>query len=293
MTAPERGATRTTVREVIAAEGLTSVTRRPPFGDYVRQLWGRRHFILADARGRLVAGTRGTVLGMGWLILTPVLDGAIYYVVFGLLLQVNRGIENFLAYLIVGTFLFHFTSRCLSQGAQSLLSGRNLVRAFSFPRASLPLAVVVREVLNLVPVLAVMFVLILTIPPQEHITWRWVLFPGILALQTVFNLGIALVAARATARLPDLKNVIGFLTRFWLYGSAVFFTFDRFVEHPTLLRVLEANPLFIVLDMSRDVLIYGVTPSLSSWALLTAWTVGALGLGSLYFWRGEESYGVA
>jgi teichoic acid transport system permease protein len=282
---------RPTAVEVIEPSRLDRVASRPPFGQYVRQLWQRRHFILADAHGRLVSGTRGTLLGMAWLVLTPVLDGVAYYVVFGLLLQVSRGIENFVAYLIVGVFLFSFTSRCLSQGAQSLLNNKNLVRAFSFPRAALPVAAVVREVLNLVPVLAVMVVLVLAIPPVEHLTWRWLLLPGILALQTVFNLGIALIAARATARVPDLRHLLGFVTRFWLYGSAVFFSFERFVEHPDLLRVLQLNPLFIVLDMARDVLLYATTPALGSWALLAAWAAAALALGSLYFWRGEERYG--
>jgi teichoic acid transport system permease protein len=214
-------------------------------------------------------------------------------VIFGLLLETSRGIENFLGYLVIGTFLFHFTSRCLSQGAQSLLSGRNLIRAFAFPRAALPVAVVVREVINLLPVISVMVVLILSLPPREPVTWRWLLFPVVLALQTALNLGLALIAARATARLPDLKNVIGFLTRFWLYGSAVFFTFDRFVDDPVLLRVLELNPLFVVLDMSRDLLIYATTPSAGSWAVLGAWSAGLLAAGALYFWRGEERYGVA
>ncbi|WNB85188.1 ABC transporter permease [Cellulomonas sp. ATA003] len=294
MTTSEIPGTRDVRREVVATRGLTSVTRRPPFPEYVRRLWGRRFFILADARGRLVSGTRGTVLGRGWLILTPVLDGLIYYVIFGLLLHVVReGIDNFIGYLLIGVFLFHYTSRCLVQGSQSLLSGRNLVRAFSFPRAALPVAAVVREALNLVPVLTVMLVLLLAFPPGEVVTWRWLLFPLVIALQTVFNLGIALIAARATARLPDLKHVIGFFSRFWLYGSAVFFSFEQFVEDPTLLTVLQLNPLFRVLDISRDLLLYGVTPPLEAWAVLCAWAVVALGVGAVFFWRGEERYGTA
>ncbi len=292
MTTPETPNARAVRHETVPLHGLTNLTRRPPFGVYVAKLWRRRHFILADARGRLVSGTRGTLLGTGWLVLTPVLDGLIYYVIFGLLLQVDRGVENYIGYLVIGTFLFHYTSRSLGQGAQSVLTGRTLVRAFSFPRASLPVAAVVREALNMVPVLAVMFVLLLAIPPQEAVTWRWLLFPAVLALQSAFNLGIALVAARATARVPDLKHVIGFVTRFWLYGSAVFFSLERFVEHPTLLAVLELNPLYIVLDLSRDLLLYGTTPAASSWAVLSAWALGTLLLGAWYFWRGEERYGL-
>lgn len=284
--------TRPRVTETVRLAGLQPVYRRPPLAEYLEQLWDRRHFIRADARGRVVSGTRGMVLGMGWLVLRPLLDGLAYYLIFGMLLGTDRGIDNFVGYLLVGIFLFQFTSRCLGQGAQSLISGKNLVKAFTFPRASLPVAVVVREMLTTVPVLGVMTLLILALPPQEEITWRWFLFPLILALQALFSFGVALTAARLTARLPDLTHVIGIFTRFWFYGSGVFFSFDAYLaDHPELQLVLELNPMFLVLDMSRDVLLYGVTPEPHTWGLLVLWAVIASVGGLVYFWRGEERYG--
>lgn len=277
--------------EVVRLSSLRDVHRRPPLPRYVGQLWDRRHFIRADARGRLVSGTRSTFLGMAWLVLKPVLDGAVYYLIFGVLLELSRGIDNFVAYLLIGVFLFQFTARCLTGGAQSVTGGRSLIRSFSFPRAALPVSVVTREVLNLAPVVAVLLLLVLLLPPAEPVTWRWLLFPLVLALQAVFAFGLALLAARAVARIPDLSNLLSFGLRIWLYGSAVFFSFDRFVEDPELQRLLELNPMFIVLDMSRDVLIYATTPDLSTWLVLTAWAVGSAVLGLVFFWRGEESYG--
>lgn len=277
--------------EVVDVTGMRRVFGRPPLPRYLSQLWDRRHFIRADARGRLVSGTRGTFLGSGWLALKPALDGAVYFLVFGVLLQLSRGIDNFVAFLVIGVFLFHYTTRCLVRGAQSMVAGRNLVRSFTFPRAALPVAVVVREAMNLVPVLAVMFLLVLLVPPLEPVTWRWLLFPVVLVLQTTFNLGLALLAARATAAVPDVANVLGFAARIWLYGSGVFFAVERFVSDPGLLRVLQANPLYQVLHISRDLLLYATTPDPASWAVLVAWAVGTLLVGLVVFWRGEETYG--
>lgn len=283
--------TRDVVHEVVVLDHLRQVYRRPELGEYLRLLWARRHFIAADSRGRVISGSQGTVLGLAWLMLRPILDGFAYYVVFGLLLGTSRGIENFLGYLLIGVFLFRFTSRCLSAGAQSLVQGRAMLKAFAFPRAALPIAVVAREALRFLPALAVMILLILVFPPAEAITWRWLLFPVILALQGLFNLGLALAAARVTARIPDVSQLISVLTRFWLYGSAVFFSYDRFIDDPRLLAVLHLNPMFVVLDMSRDVLLYATTPSLGSWLLLVTWTV-AVGVGGLVlFWQAEDRYG--
>jgi len=231
------------------------------------------------------------ILGQAWLVLKPLLDGAAYAIVFGLVLKSSRGIENFLGYLIIGIFMFSFTARCLSQGATSVANGKSLVRGFSFPRASLPISAVLRETLGMAPVVATMLVLITAVPPHAEITWRWILFPIVIVLQVAFNLGIGLIAARIVHGVRDLTNLISVGTRFWLYGSAVFFSYDAFIQHPTALAIVKINPLFLVLDISRDLLLYGQTPDLRSWLILLTWSSIALAIGFTYFWRGEEGYG--
>lgn len=278
-------------REIVRVVGLSPVGRRPPLLVYVARLWDRRHFIMADSRARVASGTRQLILGRVWLVLRPVMDGLVYLLVFGMLLRTSRGIENFVGYLLIGVFMFGFTARSLNSGASSIVGGRNLIRSFTFPRVSLPIATALRETLNTVPGVAAMMVLIIVIPPHAEVTWRWLLFPLVFALQVVFNLGISMIAARLVSKIPDLTNVISFLTRFWLYGSAVFFSYDQFVDHPTILTLMQANPLFNVLDITRDILLYGTTPSWHSWAILAAWAVGTALTGLVFFWRGEESYG--
>ncbi|MBO0922491.1 ABC transporter permease [Cellulomonas sp. zg-ZUI222] len=270
--------------------------------EYLHLLWKRRHFIAADARAKVSTRNSGTLLGRAWLVLSPLMDATVYLVIFGLLLRSSRGIDNFIGYLVIGVFLFQFTSRCLVQGSRSLIAGRALLRSFAFPRAALPVAAVAREALSFAPALATLVVIVLfTRPGQEdawtapidQISWRWLLVPLVLALQLAMNLGLALIAARITTRVRDLSNVITLFTRFWLYGSAVFFSFDRFIDHPTLLQVVQLNPMFIVLDMVRDCLLYAQTPAWESWALLSGWAAALLVVGTVTFWRGEESYGTA
>ncbi|MDT1914050.1 ABC transporter permease, partial [Acinetobacter baumannii] len=81
----------------------------------------------------------------------------------------------FLAYLIVGVFLFRFTTQAVTSGSRSISGNASIVRAFQFPRATLPIATNIRELLQFGPTLAVMVVLVLVIPPMETITWRWLL----------------------------------------------------------------------------------------------------------------------
>lgn len=277
--------------ELVDGTGLEPVAQRPPLSTYVAMLWARRHFIWADTHARVLAGTRGMMLGTAWLVLRPVMDASVYLIMFGLVLKTDRGIPNFLGYLIIGVFMFQFTTRCVSAGGQSLRAGRSLMKSFAFPRAALPIATLMRELLRYAPILGAMIVLVLVIPPREAVTWRWLLVPLVLALQVLLCLGLTLISARLVARVPDLQNVIGFFTRFWLFASAVFFAYDRFVSSPVALRIVEFNPMFVILDITRDCMLYATTPSLESWAVLVGWAVGLAGLGFVFFWRGEERYG--
>ena len=70
---------------------LVPVTGRPGLARYVQQLWQRRHFIWWQSRSRVVTGNDDSRLGAVWLILRPLLDATFYWLIFGVLLQFDRG----------------------------------------------------------------------------------------------------------------------------------------------------------------------------------------------------------
>lgn len=275
----------------VAHPPLRPVGGRPPLGDYLRRLWQRRHFIYADSRARAFSGNRDMLLGNLWLIGVPVLSGIMYYIIFALILKVNRGIPNFTGFLLIGIFLFQFTTSSLSQGVTAMSRGRGLTSAFSFPRAAIPLATLVRETLAMLPVLATLALLLIVVPPGTQVTWTWLLFPLLFALQIVFNGGLVMYAARLGSALPDFKHVVSFLSRFWFYTSGVFFSVERFISDPLWLAVARLNPMYLTLDMARDLLLYDTVPPGSSWAMLTLWSVSVALFGFWYFWQGEDTYG--
>ncbi|WP_298886875.1 ABC transporter permease [uncultured Serinicoccus sp.] len=265
--------------------------QRPTLSSYLRQLWRRRHFITAEARAKAFSGNRDMLLGNLWLIGVPILQGLAYYLIFGLILRTSRGIENFTGFLLVGIFLFRFTMASLQQGIVVMSQNRGMTSAFSFPRAAVPLSVLLRETLSMLPVLATLVLLLLTVPPGTQVTWTWALFPLVFGLQVLFNTGIIMYTARLGSALPDLRHVVAFVGRMWFYMSGVFFSLDRFVSEGVWLSVLQANPLYMVLDMSRDLLLYDTVPDTSSWLFLSLWAVITPLLGFWYFWQGEETYG--
>ena len=278
---------------VVASWALGKVGRRPPLDTYLRQLWRRRFYIREEARSKVAGNANRNLLGYGWLVLNPLFVGLGFYVIFGLILNTSRGIENFVGFLMIGVFFFQLSMRCVTGGTQAIRSGQSMIRAFAFPRAALPITVVVREVMNFMPTFIVLAVILAILPPTENLTWRVVLVVPAFVCQTLFALGCAFFLARLGHILPDMSNVVSVFARFWLYASGVFFSIDRFVDQPALQVVMKANPMFAYLQIYRNSILYGTDSPLWMWMLAVGWALVFVIFGFLFFYRGEESYGKA
>lgn len=271
---------------------LHAVTGRPGLGTYLQQLWQRRHFIWLQSRSRVITGTDETRLGAVWLVLRPILDAVFYWMIFGLLLRFDRGMSNYVAYVIIGVFMYQFTSTALNSGTRTISSSLSLTRAFQFPRMALPLADIVYDTMQRMLAVAVMFAIIMVIPPHELPEWSWLLFPAVLALQLLLSFGFMLILARLSTLLPDISRIMQFLTRFLMYGSGVIFPITRVTQnYPALEAVIEANPIYVFLVMYREILIDGTVPAAEHWIMLSIWAFAAFIIGFFVFWLGEESYG--
>ncbi|MBV7294234.1 ABC transporter permease [Corynebacterium sp. TAE3-ERU16] len=269
---------------------LKPVTGRPPLPEYVAQLWQRRHFIKAEARAKAFSGTRNMVLGNLWLIIGPFLDVAVYGLIFGMILKTSRGIDQFVPYLVVGVILFRMLAKDLNDGSNLIRSHRNIIKAFPFPRAALVFSLKLRGIYDSLPPIIVLLLFIYLYPNGPNPNWTAVLFFPVFCLLKLFGTGLTFLSAWMTHIIPDLSKIIQFFSRFWFYISGVFFSIDRFVEQPQLLKIMQGNPAYQILSMSRDLLIYNVLPPLDSWIFVSAWSCTTLIIGFILFWTREVKY---
>ncbi|MGP9747367.1 ABC transporter permease [Brachybacterium sp. AOP29-B2-41] len=271
--------------------GLARIGVRPSLGEYIQQLWQRRHFIWYDSRHRASTQNSRMHLGNVWLFLRPLIDAAFYFVIFGLVLKIGRGMENYPAFLIIGILLYRSTATSITSGTSLLRSNKAMIKAFTFPRASIPVSAVLQATMTAVFTIMVMCFAIMAIPPFALPQISWVLVIPIFLIQTVLNLGLMLITARIGFHVPDMANVLGVVSRFLMYSSGVMFPIERFVENETALSIVTLNPLYQIIDMMRTVLLDGQVPDLRAWTISIVSAVGILVIGFIYFWRAEESYG--
>lgn len=122
---------------------------RPTLRAYVRQLWGRRHFITAFATAKLTAQYSQAKLGQIWQLMTPLLNAAVYFFIFGVLMNTKKNVEDFVPFLVTGVFIWTFTSNSITVGTRAISGNLGLVRALHFPRASLPVALALQQLQQL------------------------------------------------------------------------------------------------------------------------------------------------
>ena len=95
---------------------LRSISKRPTLRNYLADIWATRHFIFEDAIARNSVKNESFYLGRIWNVLEPLMNAAMYGIIFGLLLNTSRGIDNFIGYIVIGIMFFGFMADGLTQG---------------------------------------------------------------------------------------------------------------------------------------------------------------------------------
>jgi teichoic acid transport system permease protein len=277
--------------ELVRRYGMSLAGARPPLGQYIRDLWGRRHFIISFTRASNAVAYTDSFLGQLWQILTPLLNAGVYFLVFGVLLSTRRGTHNYIGFLTTGIFVFSFMQASIIAGSRSVIGNLGLIRALHFPRASLPLGSTAIAFQQLLVSLSAMIPIVLL--TGEPVQMKWLLLAPALLLESLFALGASFVVARIGARIPDTTQLLPFMLRTWLYVSGIFYSITVFTKHHGrwVHILLEYNPGALYPELVRGALLTHNPVTARAWLAAGVWAVTTLAFGLVFFWRAEESYG--
>ncbi len=257
-------------------------------GPYLRDVWSRRSYIHHVAVNELRHRQVTNVLGSLWHLLNPALTIGVYFLVFGVIIKTDRGIDNFLLFLTIGLFVFQFGQKSTIDGARSVVANRGLIKAVRFPRVILPITSTVTEAIASIPTFAVAYVV--AVGSGVGITWRWLMLLPLLVLMTVFNAGTAMIAARLTTHFADTTQILPFVFRLLLYVSGVIFSVDAYVADNSLAKTLfTLNPYYCFITLARWCIMAG---NLNTDLLVSAtvWSVVIFVAGFAWFRAAEEAY---
>jgi ABC-type polysaccharide/polyol phosphate export permease len=228
---------------------------------------------------------KGSVLGVGWSLLNPLIMMAIYYVVFSLFLRVFV-LPNYWAFVLGGLLVWIFTAQALTSSAIAFVRTSSLITKVYFPIETLPIANVLAHFVNFVIMLAILLPILLL--AGVHLGPSLVLLPVILLAHLAFAIGLGLFLATLTVYFRDLEHVITLAINALFYLTPVLYPLDpaalpraaaRFIPYAT------ANPLAWFLDSYHSVLYYGLWPDPGQFtAMLAAALVALVGGYAFFSW---------
>lgn len=230
--------------------------RRRPYARYLSLIAYKTY---ADLRTE----SERTYAGFVWWIVEPVVSMAVYYLVFGVIMQ--RGTPNFVQFLFVGLVPWRWLHTTLLHGANAILAERSLMQQVYLPKIVFPLVAILTDTFKFLVVfcLVLAFVWISGFSPSLH----YLALPLVLVTQFLLTCGLTIFFAGIAPLLPDIRIVLENLVRLWFFLSGIFYAVDRFSA--TAAEYLRLNPMTVVIESYRDILLGGSWPDLERLGLIS------------------------
>jgi ABC-type polysaccharide/polyol phosphate export permease len=261
---------------------------RPELRPYLESLWERRPFMIALAKSQIRGRRSSTMLGSIWGLIDPIFQAAIYLFLFFVIRGGKGQAASWLPVLLGGMFLFRYTGTAINDGGRSVRNSRDLMLSSTFPRAVLPLSAVYKGVLNFIPSIFVFAFVYVLFGAGFHLSL--VFLPVLFAIQTLTNVGIALIMSTATAFVRDMDNALSMITRVLLFATPVIFPIDLLPAG--LKTILSFNPLYpLFVNYQLIIGATGFDPALVVQSIF--WAVALTGFGAWLFLRYEHAMAAA
>jgi ABC-2 type transport system permease protein len=234
----------------------------------------------------------GSVLGYLWQLMQPLLLFGVLYAVWGVLLDFSGPEKFYGVALLTGIVLFTFLSEATNSSVRSIVNREPLVRKIEFPRAAVPLSAVVTALMNLGLNLIPVVVFLLTAGGRPR--WSWFEVPVIVAMLTIWIVGLAMLLSAAFVRYRDVEPIWTVSLQILFYGTPIFYTLSTVQEksgEAWVSTLLMCNPFAAALQQFRHAF---VDPSHQSAAQALGsgwWLVVPLGIVALTFALGATVFG--
>jgi len=228
---------------------------------------------------------KGSLLGVFWSLLNPLVLLGVYLVVFGVLFQ-NKTIRHYPVYLLAGLACWIFFSVSLQSSARSMIDSAELIKKVRFPRQLVAFSMVATQAVTFVVMIAILVVLSLIFVPEARTT-VWVAIP----LAVVFAglvAGLSLLVACINVLFRDVEHILTAALLPWFFLTPVLWSLaslpDKARNHHRLLEVLRwGNPIAPPIYAVRDALWSGNLPRLADVVYLLVAATLALALGAFVF----------
>jgi lipopolysaccharide transport system permease protein len=237
----------------------------------------RQHLIeliLFSTYAELRAERARSYLGLIWWVLDPALQMAVYWLVFDVILK--TGGPDYLPMLLIGLTVWQWMKSCITHGGYAIWTNLPMIRQVHLPPLVFPLVQMCADTIKFLFIFALLLVILWLAgyPPNR----AYFALPIVFVAVFLVAAGAGFVVAALVPLVPDLRFVIEQVLTVIMFLSGVVFSLES-VPSP-LREVMELNPIAVLMEATRGILIHGWWPNWIGLAKVGVISIGACAIGS-------------
>ena len=250
----------------------------------LKELYNYREMIYnlvkKDLRGRY----KGSVLGFLWTFINPLLQLAVYTMVFSTIMRVN--VDKFYMYLFIALIPWIFFTTSVLSGTISIIQNKDLIKKIYFPRIIIPISTVLATFMNMIFSMAV--VILALFISGIGISYYVLLLPVIMVLEFFLVLGMVFLFSSLNVFFRDIEYILSIIMMIWFYMTPIVYTVEMIPEKYNTLFYL--NPMTNIVIFYRDILFYKRMPSFGFMGGVFLYSLAMIVIGFFVFQKLQKNF---
>lgn len=252
--------------------------------NFFKRLYDYRELLKTNVKKDVRGKYKKSFFGFLWSFLNPLLQIAVYAIVFPLILKNTQ--SYYVIFICTGLIPWTFFSTTVSRSAGCMIENGNILKKVYFPREIIPISLVTAEAFNFVisTIIIIAFVLIYGL----GITWYILFYPLVLLIQYLLLLAISFVISSVTVYFRDLQHFIGVGLQLLFYATPIVYSGNTIPEN--FRWIIKINPMSYIIDAYRDIFYNQQMPNLISLGKLAIILVVLCYVGYLIFNKLQKKF---
>lgn len=254
-----------------------------PLRRELKLLWTHRDLLLQFAFNDLKHRYIGSLMGVFWMVINPIIELATYTFVFHVLMKVNfspqGGVVHYSLFLFCGMVAWFAVADSLNRSVKCITESGHLIKKVNFPAAVLPGHIVLSAVFNqsvrtVILALGVIFV-------GNGLSGWFLLVPGFIVLQAIFVVGLAFFLSTAQVYFRDTAHWVNAGLLAWMFVTPIFYPASAYPDQAQLL--LQLNPLAHIVGIYQELILNQRLPNVRQIFLVVLFSFGTFAAGYSVF----------
>ena len=249
-----------------------------------KELYQYRELLKTNVHKEIRGKYKGSVLGVLWSFLNPLLMVAVYAIVFPYLMRMQM--DNYLVFLITGVIPWVFFTTVVTSGCNCVWINGGIIKKVYFPREILPISVVSAGLINFL--ISCIIILIFVLAGGIGLSINLVWLPVIAIIQCALSLGMLFILSAINVYVRDVEYLVQFIMNLVFYATPIIYNVSMF---PQKFRwILYLNPMAHLIDAYRSIFYYKTMPDLTSLGIMGIVSFVVLVLGYIVFKKMEKGF---